>query len=116
MDSRDGVTARTPRRKAAWACKPPASLCLATSWPPLPPPLPLPPLLLLLLRAIPSAPAGNPGVLQDKTLYHPVSGSCMDCSESDRRIFMSACRPASPTQQWLFEHTNSTVLEMFNRN
>ncbi|KAF6081214.1 polypeptide N-acetylgalactosaminyltransferase 10 [Phyllostomus discolor] len=53
---------------------------------------------------------------KDKTLYHPVSGSCMDCSESDHRIFMSACRPASPTQQWLFEHTNSTVLEAFNRN
>uniref|UniRef100_A0A5F9DK43 Polypeptide N-acetylgalactosaminyltransferase n=1 Tax=Oryctolagus cuniculus TaxID=9986 RepID=A0A5F9DK43_RABIT len=52
----------------------------------------------------------------DKTLYHPVSGSCMDCSESDHRIFMNTCNPASLTQQWLFEHTNSTVLEKFNRN
>lgn len=40
----------------------------------------------------------------------------MDCSESDHRIFMNACDPSSPTQQWLFEHTNSTVLEKFNRN
>ncbi|XP_047411484.1 polypeptide N-acetylgalactosaminyltransferase 10 isoform X2 [Sciurus carolinensis] len=53
---------------------------------------------------------------QDKTLYHPVSGSCMDCSESDHRIFMNTCNPSSLTQQWLFEHTNSTVLEKFNRN
>uniref|UniRef100_A0ABI7WVA7 Polypeptide N-acetylgalactosaminyltransferase n=1 Tax=Felis catus TaxID=9685 RepID=A0ABI7WVA7_FELCA len=53
---------------------------------------------------------------KDKTLYHPVSGSCMDCSESDHRIFMNTCNPASLTQQWLFEHTNSTVLEKFNRN
>lgn len=55
-------------------------------------------------------------VLQDKSLYHPVSGSCMDCSESDHRIFMNICNPSSPTQQWLFEHTNSTVLEKFNSN
>ncbi|XP_032014342.1 polypeptide N-acetylgalactosaminyltransferase 10 isoform X3 [Hylobates moloch] len=53
---------------------------------------------------------------KDKTLYHPVSGSCMDCSESDHRIFMNTCNPSSLTQQWLFEHTNSTVLEKFNRN
>uniref|UniRef100_A0A2K6CR30 Polypeptide N-acetylgalactosaminyltransferase n=1 Tax=Macaca nemestrina TaxID=9545 RepID=A0A2K6CR30_MACNE len=52
----------------------------------------------------------------DKTLYHPVSGSCMDCSESDHKIFMNTCNPSSLTQQWLFEHTNSTVLEKFNRN
>ena len=55
-------------------------------------------------------------VSQDQTLYHPVSGSCMDCSESDHRIFMNTCNPSSPTQQWLFEHTNSTVLEKFNSN
>ncbi|XP_017905617.1 PREDICTED: polypeptide N-acetylgalactosaminyltransferase 10 [Capra hircus] len=53
---------------------------------------------------------------KDQTLYHPVSGSCMDCSESDHRIFMNTCNPSSPTQQWLFEHTNSTVLEKFNSN
>uniref|UniRef100_A0A8C9C4F9 Polypeptide N-acetylgalactosaminyltransferase n=1 Tax=Phocoena sinus TaxID=42100 RepID=A0A8C9C4F9_PHOSS len=53
---------------------------------------------------------------QDQTLYHPVSGSCMDCSERDHRIFMDTCNPSSPTQQWLFEHTNSTVLEKFNSN
>ncbi|KAK4814163.1 hypothetical protein QYF61_009981 [Mycteria americana] len=53
---------------------------------------------------------------KDKTLYHPVSSSCMDCSESDRKIFMNSCNPSSPTQQWIFEHTNSTVLEKFNRN
>lgn len=53
---------------------------------------------------------------KDKSLYHPVSGSCMDCSESDHRIFMNICNPSSPTQQWLFEHTNATVLEKFNSN
>uniref|UniRef100_A0ABM5FL73 Polypeptide N-acetylgalactosaminyltransferase n=1 Tax=Pogona vitticeps TaxID=103695 RepID=A0ABM5FL73_9SAUR len=53
---------------------------------------------------------------KDKTLYHPISGSCMDCNESDRKIFMNMCNPSSPTQQWIFEHTNSTVLENFNKN
>uniref|UniRef100_A0A8C3E790 Polypeptide N-acetylgalactosaminyltransferase n=1 Tax=Corvus moneduloides TaxID=1196302 RepID=A0A8C3E790_CORMO len=53
---------------------------------------------------------------KDKTLYHPVSSSCMDCSESDRKIFMNSCNPSSSTQQWIFEHTNSTILEKFNRN
>uniref|UniRef100_A0A8C3VIB8 Polypeptide N-acetylgalactosaminyltransferase n=1 Tax=Catagonus wagneri TaxID=51154 RepID=A0A8C3VIB8_9CETA len=53
---------------------------------------------------------------KDQTMYHPVSGSCMDCSESDHRIFMNTCNPASPTQRWLFEHINSTVLEKFNSN
>lgn len=52
----------------------------------------------------------------DKSLYHPVSGSCMDCSVTDHRIFMNTCNPSSPTQKWLFEHTNSTVLEKFNSN
>lgn len=61
-------------------------------------------------------PADHLPVSQDQTLYHPVSGSCMDCSESDHRIFMNTCNPSSPTQQWLFEHTNSTVLEKFNSN
>uniref|UniRef100_A0A8D0WDX5 Polypeptide N-acetylgalactosaminyltransferase n=1 Tax=Sus scrofa TaxID=9823 RepID=A0A8D0WDX5_PIG len=51
---------------------------------------------------------------KDQTMYHPISGSCMDCSESDHRIFMNTCNPSSPTQQWLFEHINSTVLEKFN--
>lgn len=60
--------------------------------------------------------ADNLRVLQDKSLYHPVSGSCMDCSESDHRIFMNICNPSSPTQQWLFEHTNSSILEKFNSN
>ncbi|KAG8579589.1 hypothetical protein GDO81_010957 [Engystomops pustulosus] len=52
---------------------------------------------------------------KDKTIYHPTSNSCMDCSESDRRIFMNICNPSSPTQQWTFENTNFTVLETFNR-
>ncbi|XP_053318327.1 polypeptide N-acetylgalactosaminyltransferase 10 [Spea bombifrons] len=53
---------------------------------------------------------------KDKTIYHPTSNSCMDCNESDRRIFMNICNPSSPSQQWTFENTNSTVLEAFNKN
>lgn len=52
----------------------------------------------------------------DKSLYHPVSGSCMDCSESERRIFMSTCDPASSTQQWVFQFVNASVLEQFSRS
>ncbi|XP_044137120.1 polypeptide N-acetylgalactosaminyltransferase 10 [Bufo gargarizans] len=53
---------------------------------------------------------------KDKTIYHPTSNSCMDCKESDRKIFMNICNPSSPTQQWTFENTNFTVLETFNRD
>lgn len=53
--------------------------------------------------------------LQDKSLYHPVSNSCIDSSPSERRVFMNTCDPSSPSQRWLFERTNATVLEHFNR-
>ncbi|KAK5858893.1 hypothetical protein PBY51_003002 [Eleginops maclovinus] len=52
---------------------------------------------------------------KDKSLYHSVSNSCIDCSPNERRIFMNTCDSSSATQQWLFEKTNSTVLEQFNR-
>ncbi|XP_034093078.1 polypeptide N-acetylgalactosaminyltransferase 10-like [Gymnodraco acuticeps] len=52
---------------------------------------------------------------KDKSLYHTVSNSCIDCSPNERRIFMNTCDPSAPTQQWVFEKTNSTVLEQFNR-
>uniref|UniRef100_A0A665TPU5 Polypeptide N-acetylgalactosaminyltransferase n=1 Tax=Echeneis naucrates TaxID=173247 RepID=A0A665TPU5_ECHNA len=51
---------------------------------------------------------------KDKSLYHPVSNSCIDCNPSERRVFMNTCDPSSPTQQWQFERTNATVLEQFN--
>ncbi|XP_069754573.1 polypeptide N-acetylgalactosaminyltransferase 10-like isoform X2 [Narcine bancroftii] len=49
-----------------------------------------------------------------KILYHPVSNGCMDCSEKDKNIFMNICNPSSPTQQWIFENINTTVLEKMN--
>ncbi|XP_005725499.1 polypeptide N-acetylgalactosaminyltransferase 10 [Pundamilia nyererei] len=52
---------------------------------------------------------------KDKSLYHPVSNSCIDSSLNERRVFMNTCDPSSPTQQWLFEKTNATVLEHFNQ-
>ncbi|KAI9527293.1 Polypeptide N-acetylgalactosaminyltransferase 10 [Dissostichus eleginoides] len=52
---------------------------------------------------------------KDKSLYHTVSNSCIDCSPNERRIFMNTCDPSAPTQQWVFEKSNSTVLEQFNR-
>ncbi|XP_037543695.1 polypeptide N-acetylgalactosaminyltransferase 10 [Nematolebias whitei] len=52
---------------------------------------------------------------KDKSLFHPVSNSCIDSSTSERRVFMNTCDPGSPSQQWLFERTNATVLEHFNR-
>uniref|UniRef100_A0A3Q1IKM1 Polypeptide N-acetylgalactosaminyltransferase n=1 Tax=Anabas testudineus TaxID=64144 RepID=A0A3Q1IKM1_ANATE len=52
---------------------------------------------------------------KDKSLYHPVSNSCIDSSPSERRVFMNTCDPSSPSQQWLFERTNATVLEHFNQ-
>uniref|UniRef100_A0A8C5LZM8 Polypeptide N-acetylgalactosaminyltransferase n=1 Tax=Leptobrachium leishanense TaxID=445787 RepID=A0A8C5LZM8_9ANUR len=52
---------------------------------------------------------------KDKTIFHPTSNSCLDCNESDRRIFMNICNPSSPSQQWTFENINSTVLDAFNK-
>ncbi|XP_072190786.1 polypeptide N-acetylgalactosaminyltransferase-like 6 isoform X2 [Excalfactoria chinensis] len=51
---------------------------------------------------------------KDKTLFHPVSSSCIDCNPSEKKIFMNRCDPLSETQQWVFEHINMTVLEKFN--
>ncbi|KAG7273455.1 hypothetical protein CRUP_032703 [Coryphaenoides rupestris] len=42
------------------------------------------------------------------------SNSCVDSSPSDHRVFMNTCSPSAPGQQWLFEKTNSTVLDHFN--
>ncbi|XP_062903790.1 polypeptide N-acetylgalactosaminyltransferase-like 6 [Mobula hypostoma] len=53
---------------------------------------------------------------KDKTLYHPVTNSCMDCSLADKKIFMSRCNPTVHTQQWIFQHVNLTVLDNFNSN
>ncbi|XP_061596568.1 polypeptide N-acetylgalactosaminyltransferase 10-like [Cololabis saira] len=52
---------------------------------------------------------------KDKSLYHPISNSCADSNPGERRVFMNTCDPSSPSQQWLFERTNATVLENFNR-
>ncbi|KAI5107680.1 polypeptide N-acetylgalactosaminyltransferase-like 6 [Silurus meridionalis] len=51
---------------------------------------------------------------RDKSLYHPVSSGCMDCSPTDKRIFMNKCDPESSTQQWLFQRVNLTILDKFN--
>ncbi|KAG5843265.1 hypothetical protein ANANG_G00148960 [Anguilla anguilla] len=53
---------------------------------------------------------------KDKTLYHPISNSCMDSSAADKKVFMSTCDPSSPSQWWAFEKTNGTVLEQFNHS
>ncbi|XP_028613610.1 polypeptide N-acetylgalactosaminyltransferase-like 6 isoform X2 [Grammomys surdaster] len=51
------------------------------------------------------------GYREDRTLFHPVSNSCMDCNPAEKKIFMARCDPLSETQQWIFEHINMTVLE-----
>ncbi|MEQ2214432.1 Polypeptide N-acetylgalactosaminyltransferase 10, partial [Xenoophorus captivus] len=51
---------------------------------------------------------------KDKSLYHPISNSCVDSNANERRVFMNLCDPSSPSQQWQFERTNTTVLENFN--
>ncbi|XP_034033763.1 polypeptide N-acetylgalactosaminyltransferase 10-like [Thalassophryne amazonica] len=53
---------------------------------------------------------------KDKSLYHPISNSCIDSNPNERRVFMNTCNPHSPSQQWLFERTNTTVLGHFNRD
>uniref|UniRef100_A0A672KFE7 Polypeptide N-acetylgalactosaminyltransferase n=1 Tax=Sinocyclocheilus grahami TaxID=75366 RepID=A0A672KFE7_SINGR len=51
---------------------------------------------------------------KDKSLYHLVSNGCMDCSPSDKRVFMNKCDPETETQQWIFQKVNTTVLDKFN--
>ncbi|XP_030649314.1 polypeptide N-acetylgalactosaminyltransferase 10 isoform X2 [Chanos chanos] len=52
---------------------------------------------------------------EDKTIYHPISNSCIDSSPTEKRVFMNSCQPGSPSQKWIFERTNSTILQQFNR-
>ncbi|XP_043411561.1 polypeptide N-acetylgalactosaminyltransferase-like 6 [Prionailurus bengalensis] len=56
------------------------------------------------------------GYRKDRTLFHPVSNSCVDCNPAEKKIFMARCDPLSETQQWVFEHLNMTVLEKFNHH
>lgn len=53
---------------------------------------------------------------KDKSIYHPISNSCVDCSAAQKRIFMNSCDSSSLSQQWLFGNTNATVLDSFNRS
>eukprot|EP00063_Salmo_salar_P077904 XP_014052739.1 PREDICTED: polypeptide N-acetylgalactosaminyltransferase 10-like isoform X2 [Salmo salar] len=53
---------------------------------------------------------------KDKSLYHPISNSCIDSNPTERKVFMNTCDPSVPSQQWVFEKTNTTILETFNRN
>lgn len=53
---------------------------------------------------------------KDKSVYHPISNSCVDSSAMERRVFMNTCDPSSPSQHWHFENTNATILERFNHN
>ncbi|XP_067280257.1 polypeptide N-acetylgalactosaminyltransferase 10-like [Pseudorasbora parva] len=52
---------------------------------------------------------------KDKSIYHPISNSCVDSNAAQKKIFMSSCDSASASQQWLFENTNASVLDSFNR-
>ncbi|XP_072302074.1 polypeptide N-acetylgalactosaminyltransferase 10-like [Eucyclogobius newberryi] len=52
---------------------------------------------------------------KDRSLFHPVSNSCIDSNPTERRVFMNTCDPSSQSQQWVFERTNATVLDHFNR-
>ncbi|XP_034517275.1 polypeptide N-acetylgalactosaminyltransferase-like 6 isoform X2 [Ailuropoda melanoleuca] len=56
------------------------------------------------------------GYRKDRTLFHPVSNSCVDCNPAEKKIFMARCDPLSETQQWIFEHINMTVLDKFNHH
>ncbi|XP_051536548.1 polypeptide N-acetylgalactosaminyltransferase 10 [Myxocyprinus asiaticus] len=51
---------------------------------------------------------------KDKSIYHPISNSCIDSNAAEKRVFMNYCDPTSPSQQWLFENTNATVLDSFH--
>lgn len=53
---------------------------------------------------------------KDKSIYHPISNSCIDSSAAEKRVFMNSCDPTSPSQQWMFENTNSTILGSFNHH
>ncbi|KAA0720501.1 Polypeptide N-acetylgalactosaminyltransferase 10 [Triplophysa tibetana] len=53
---------------------------------------------------------------KDKSIYHPISNSCIDSNTAEKRVFMNSCDPTMPSQQWLFENTNSTILDSFNHH
>ncbi|XP_067232088.1 polypeptide N-acetylgalactosaminyltransferase 10 [Chanodichthys erythropterus] len=53
---------------------------------------------------------------KDKSIYHPISNSCIDSNAAQKKIFMNSCDSTSPSQQWLFGNINATVLDSFNQN
>ncbi|TRY64534.1 hypothetical protein DNTS_022655 [Danionella cerebrum] len=50
----------------------------------------------------------------DQHIHHPVTNSCMDYGSG--QIFMSSCDSSSPSQLWVFQNINNTVLNSFNKH
>ncbi|XP_052829502.1 polypeptide N-acetylgalactosaminyltransferase 10 [Octopus bimaculoides] len=50
--------------------------------------------------------------IETRQLYHPISQQCLDCDTGSREVFMNPCNKNLKTQQWHFEHTNATALQI----
>nr|XP_009296677.3 polypeptide N-acetylgalactosaminyltransferase 10-like [Danio rerio] len=52
---------------------------------------------------------------KDRSLFHPISNSCVSADAAQKRLLMSSCDASSSSQQWVFQNTNSSVLDSFNQ-
>lgn len=50
------------------------------------------------------------GFQETKQLHHPITAQCLDADPGNGEIFMNPCDAILSTQQWQFEHVNSTAI------
>ena len=48
--------------------------------------------------------------VQQKTLFHPISGHCLDADATSKELFMSDCDSRVATQQWKFTVVNEDLI------
>lgn len=46
-----------------------------------------------------------------QSLFHPISGHCLDGDATSKELFMNVCNTQSETQKWKFTKVNVDLLE-----
>jgi len=52
--------------------------------------------------------------LDEKQVYHPVSGLCLDCDPERGEIFMNPCDASKTSQKWTWQNLNAEVVKQRN--
>ena len=49
--------------------------------------------------------------LDKQSLFHPISGHCLDGDATSKELFMNTCDPQAQTQRWKFTNVNANLLK-----